>query len=320
MQACTSRFGVFLACCGFALGLTNLTSAQAATYPERPIRFIVGFPPGGGTDAFARFIAQKLSEKWGQPVVVENRSGAGGTIAADMVAHSPADGYVIHLATGNHTITSLVGEYKLNFDPVKSFAAVTLLGQQPDVLLVNASLPVKSINDFIALAKSKPGQMNYGSTGPGGTPFLEFELFKKVTDTNIVEIPYKGGGELVPALLAGNIHAVLTNIAAALELVKSGRLKALAVCGNVRIPALPDVPTMAEAANLQGFDLTNWYGVLAPAGTPRDIVNSCAMRSPRWSPAPSFNNASPAWASLSLPTHRNSSPSSLPTTLESGRL
>lgn len=245
--------------------------AGAANFPERPVRFVVGFPAGGGTDLLARIVGQRLSEKWGQPVVVDNRPGADGTIGAGMVARAAADGYTVLMATINHAVTPNV--YKLDFDPIKSFAPVTLLVFAPEVIFVHPSVPVSSVKELIALAKAKPGQLNFGSNGMAGTPFLEMALFMRQTGTIMTDVPYKGGAPMLTALLSGDIHLMFSSVTIGLELVKSGKLKALAVSTKVRIPVMPNVPTVAEAANLPGFEGGNWYGVLAPAGTPKDVIS-----------------------------------------------
>ena len=253
--------------CALALGPT----AAQADFPDHPVHWIVGFSPGGGADAMARLVGQRLSQKWGQQVIIDNRPGADGVIAGEVVAKSAPDGYTIDFATTNHTVTP--SEHKLNYDPIKSFAPVVLMGSHPDVLLVNPSLPANSVKDLVALAKTKPGQLNYGSTGPGGGPYMEMEILKQRAKINIVNVTYKGVAPALVATLAGEVPMTFGAVDASFEQVKAGKLRALAVTSNVRVPVLPDVPTLAEAADLPGFNEGTWYGVIAPAGTPADIVH-----------------------------------------------
>ena len=245
-------------------------NAQAADYPDKPIHFIVGFAPGGGTDMLARLIGQKLSEKWGQPVIVENRPGADGSIAADVVAHTKPDGYSLAWISNGHTITP--SERKLSYDPIKDFAPIIEVASTPDVLLVDPTLPVNSLPELIALAKSKPGQLNWGSGGFGVSPYLEMSLLIKLTGMNMVHVNYKGGAETMRALLGGEISVEFGSLGTVIAQIKAGKLKPLAVSSQHRSRDLPDLPTVTEAANLDGFDGNPWYGVLAPAGTPDEVV------------------------------------------------
>ena len=244
-------------------------SALAQNYPDKPVRFIVGFPPGSASDTLARILAQKMTEGWAQQVVVDPRPGATGNIAAEITAKAPPDGYTILLAATNHAIVASLYR-KLPFDPIKDFTPVSHVSSAPAILAVHPSLPVKSAPDFIKLARSKPGQLNYGSSGSGATPHLAMELLKTSTGVNIVHVPYKGIPPAIIDLLSGQIQAMFSTMAPAMPLVRAGRLRALAVSSEKRSPAAPDVPAMAEF--IAGFDATSWQGVLVPAGTPQAIV------------------------------------------------
>lgn len=251
--------------------ILTTTAAMAAGFPERPVRFLVGFPPGGGTDLLARVLGRKLADKWGQPVVVENRPGAGGTIADDFVAHAPTDGHTIGMATLSHAVTP--SQMKLNYDPVKSFAPVILLVSAPEFLVVNSALQVSTVKELIALAKSKPGQLNYFSPGAGSPQLLLAGLLMQRTGIRMVNVTYKGSAPGIAALLGNEVQVTFAVAADIIEHAKSGRLKMLGVSTSIRSPLAPDVPTIAEAADLPGYEGSNWYGVLAPAGTPAAIVN-----------------------------------------------
>ncbi len=245
--------------------------STAATYPDRPVRFIVPWAPAGGTDIIARVIAEKLHQSMGQPFVVENRSGAAGNIGASFVAKASPDGYTIIIAT--ITLATNPALYKnLDFDATKDFVPITLIAGIPHVLVVNPSLPVKSVKDLIAFAKKGPGKLNYASAGIGSPFHIAAELFKQVAGVNIVHIPYKGGGPAVQAVMGGQVQLAFANLVAVSPLVKSGQLRALAITSANRSKALPDVPTMAEAG-LPGYQFTSWFGVLAPAGTSPAIVD-----------------------------------------------
>ena len=243
----------------------------AQTYPSKPVRMIVGFPPGGGTDVVARVISQKLTEWWGQPVTVENRAGATGTIGADVVAKSPADGYTLLMGHVNSTGIAPNLFSKLPYDPIRDFAAVAYVGYVPNVLAVHPSVNAKSVKELVALLKSKPGQMNYASSGNGSTQHLAGEMFKQLTGTSIVHVPYKGSGDAIRDLLAGVVAMNFDTMPPVLPHIQAGKLRGLAISTPMRLPQLPDVPTFAEEG-ITGFDVTNWYGVMAPAGTPREIV------------------------------------------------
>lgn len=239
------------------------------------MHFIVGFAASGGTDVMARLIAQKLSEKWGQPVVVENRTGADGSIAADFVAHSPPDGYNIAWISNAHTVTPL--EFKLNYEPVKSFAPVTLAANVPEFLLINPALPVKTMREFVAYAKANPGKLSFGASGTAGADYLEVQFLMNQAGIKMVGVPYKGGAPAMTAVIGGEIQLMMGTVTA-IESIKAGKLKALFVTGTKRLQQLPDVPTVGEAIDLPEFDKGTrsgtWFGALAPAGTPSDIVHS----------------------------------------------
>jgi tripartite-type tricarboxylate transporter receptor subunit TctC len=245
--------------------------AQTAGYPNKPLRFMVGFPPGGSTDVAARVIAPRLAERLGQQIVIDNRAGAGGNIGADLVAKSPADGYTLLMgAVATHAINpTLYG--KVPYNPVKDFAPVALVAQVPNILVVNPSVPVKSVKELIELARARPGYLNFGSGSTGSTGHLAGELFNTMAGVKMVHIPYKGGSPAMADLLAGQVQLMFDNLANALPNVKAGRLRALAVTTLARSPAVPDLPTIAESG-LPGFDLSTWFGVMVPAGTSPDIV------------------------------------------------
>src|SRR5918999_5443822 len=253
-----------------ALLLSLPLVAFGQDYPARPIRFILPFPPGGGTDILGRLLAERLAANLGQPVVTENRGGAGGNVGAEAAARAAPDGYTIVLVAPSLAISPTLYS-KLNYDPVKDFAPVSLVATVPNVMITQASLPVQTLQDFIAFAKSKPGALNFGSGGAGTSNHLAGELFNIVTGAKLVHVPYKGVNLAMQDVLAGNVHLVFIGIPAAAPHIKAGKLRALAIVAPQRSQALPEVPTVAEAG-LRDFEVTTWYGVLAPAGTPRPIV------------------------------------------------
>jgi tripartite-type tricarboxylate transporter receptor subunit TctC len=252
--------------------LLALRSGSAlAAYPDRPVRLIVPFPPGGPTDIVARPLAQNLSENLGQQVMVDNRGGAGGNIGAAAVMKSAADGYTLLMGTvGTHAINASLYK-KLTFDPVKDFAPVSLVAQAAVVLVVHPSVPAKALREFIALAKSKPGQITFGSAGSGSPGHLTGELFKDMAGVDLVHVPYQGSAPAISDLLGGQIHAMFDPIQATLSHVKAGKLRLLGVSSSKRSSAFLDVPTIAEAG-VPGFETTAWWAVFAPAGTPKEII------------------------------------------------
>jgi tripartite-type tricarboxylate transporter receptor subunit TctC len=254
-----------------AAALAVAPAALAQTYPTKTVRMIVAFPPGGTTDILARATAQKLTEAFGQQVVIDNRPGAGGNIGTELVARSPPDGYTL-LASPGSTLTSNPAVYaKVPFDPVRDFAPVTIIAEVPNVLIVHPSLPVRTVKELIALAKARPGQLAYASTGAGQSTHLSAELFKQMARVDMIHVPYKGSAPALTDMVAGQVTVMFDNMPSCLPFVKAGRLKAIAVTSTKRSPTTPELPTVAEAA-LPGFDVTVWFSVLAPANTPRDIV------------------------------------------------
>ena len=245
--------------------------AHAQNFPAKPIRFIAPFPPGGSTDFLARIVALKMSESMGQQVVVENRGGAGGTIGVEAAAHSPADGYTIvmgHVGTFGVNPTLYP---KLPYDAIKSFAPITLLAMVPNAMVVHPSLPVRSVRDFLALARAKPQEMLYGSGGNGSAAHLAAAYFELLAKIQLIHVPYKGTGPALIDLVAGQTSMMITGMPAVMPHVRSGRLRMLAVGNARRLTSMPELPTIAESG-VPGYDATQWYGVLAPAGTPREIV------------------------------------------------
>ena len=224
-------------------------AVAAETFPAKPVRFLVGYAPGGGADVLARVIARRLSEAWGQPVVVENRAGAGGTIAAGTVANAAPDGYTILMITSNHTVPS--NEVKIAYDPVRSFTPIVEIAYIPSALIVNAALGVSSVKELIDVAKAKPGALNFGSTGPASQQFMDMQLLMQSAGIRMVNVTYKGAGQIVVALLANEVQLGLQPITAFLEAIRSGRLRALALTGQTRSRLLPDVPTYSEIAALR---------------------------------------------------------------------
>lgn len=255
-----------------AQGAAPAPGARPIAYPTKPIRVLVGFAPGGGSDILARTVGQRLAQRLGQPVVTDNRAGAGGTIAMDIAAKSPADGYTLLVVSGSQvTNASLVT--KVPFDILKTFAPITQMTSQPYVLVVHPGLPAKSVKEFIAYARARPGALNYASSGTGSSAHLGMELFKHMAAVDMVHVPYKGSGQAFIDLLGGQVQSLLASAISAMPHVKGGRLRALGVTSARRAASLPELPTIAEAG-LPGFDVTGWYGLVAPAGTPQPIILS----------------------------------------------
>jgi tripartite-type tricarboxylate transporter receptor subunit TctC len=258
------------ACCIAAAALCALP-AHAQTYPSRPLRMVVHFPPGGPTDFVARTVAQKMTEAWGQQVVVENRPSAGGIIGVENIVRSAPDGYSLLFATsGSMCITPALGK-KTPYDVFRDLAPVSLVVINPQILVLHPSVPASSVRDLIKLAKSKPGQLNYASVGPGSPNHLGMEMLKSMTGIDMVHIPYKGTAPAVTDLLAGHVSLMFNSMPSVLPHVKAGRLKGIAVGSAKRSPAAPDIPTVGET--VPGFEYVTWYGIFVPAATPKDIVS-----------------------------------------------
>jgi tripartite-type tricarboxylate transporter receptor subunit TctC len=265
----SNRSASCVACLAAALVCMTAAHAQPA-YPQKPIRLVVPFPPGGGTDILARLFGQKMSETLGQPIIIDNRPGAGGTIGTDIAAKAPPDGYTLILVSGSHAINP--GLYqKLPYDSVSDFAPITQIATSPGILVVNPSLPVKSVKDLIALARAKPGQINYASAGSGTPPHLAGELFKVMAKIDMVHVPYKGNAPAFTDVIGGQVSLIFPTMPSAMPFIKSGKLRPIAVTSAKRSPAAPDIPTIAESG-LPGYEATSWYGILAPARTPPQIV------------------------------------------------
>ena len=259
--------------------LHGLTEA-AQPYPTRPIRILVAYTPAGATDILARTIGQKMNEAWGQPVIIDNRPGANGTIGTEYAAKAQPDGHTFLMTTaGPHGINPSLYR-KLGYDAVKDFAPVSLVALVPNLFVVNNSLPVKDVKAFIAYAKANPGKLSYGSPGPGSTAHLSMELFKSMTGINIVHVPYKGSAGVLTDVMGGQIAATMDNMPAYLPQVKAGKIRALAVTPAKRSPAAPDIPTIAESG-VPGYASTAWFGLVAPAATPKDVIAKLSAETAR---------------------------------------
>lgn len=254
-----------------AATLVATSTANAQTYPERPIRMVLPFPPGGVTDLLARALAEKLAPRLGQPVVVDNKSGAGTVLASDLVARAPADGYTVLMAASSLGTAPLLYE-KVGYDAIKSFAPITQVASVVHVLVVNPTLPVKSVAELVAYAKQNPGKLNYGSTGAGTSTHLEAELFKSMSTTFMVHIPYRGSGPALVDLIAGQTNVMFDALGSSGPFIKAGKLRALAVTTARRSPSAPELPTVAESG-LPGYEAMPWLGLVAPAGTPQAVVD-----------------------------------------------
>jgi tripartite-type tricarboxylate transporter receptor subunit TctC len=252
-----------------ALAVSSLASAQA--YPNKTIKIVVPFAVGGIADTFGRVIAQKLTETWGQPVVVENKGGAGGNIGADLVAKSPPDGYTLVVGNiGTHAVNPFLVK-NMPFDPLKDFVPIAHVLDAEGLLVVNPGLPVKTVPELIAYGKANPGKLSYASAGLGTTSHLAGELFKSLSGIDMVHVPYKGNSPAITDVMGGQVQLIFATMPTVIQQAKSGRLRMIATLGNARAKATPDVPTIAET--LPGFDVANWIGLFAPAGTPREIVD-----------------------------------------------
>lgn len=262
-QACT-LLAVTL-CCAALPGL--------AEYPDKPVKIIVPYPPAGTTDILARLIGQRLAERMKQPFTIENRPGAGGAIGSVAVAKSPADGYTLVMATVNsHGINSALIK-DLPYDAVRDFAPITIVGNTPNVLAVNPSVPAKNLAELLALARAKPGGLNFGSTSQGGSPHMSGELLKSMAKVDITHIPYKGAGPMLIDLIGGQVQMGFDNLPSTIGHIRSGKVRAIAVTTPKRSPVAPEIPTMAESG-LPGYEVSAWFGLLAPAGTPKAVIDA----------------------------------------------
>lgn len=252
------------------------SSALSQDWPSRPIKMLVGFAPGGGTDVVARLIGQKMGESLGQVVVVENRAGATGTIAAEAMARSAPDGYTLLMGHVNSNAIAPMLFKKLSYDAIADFQPVTYVGYVPNILVVHPSVTAKSVPELVAEMKSQPGKMTYASSGVGSTQHLAGEMFQILTGTKLIHIPYKGSGQAITDLLAGQVQMNFDTMPPVLPHIQAGKIRALAISTPSRVAQLPDLPTFSEVG-ITGFDVTNWYGVFAPAKTPKDIVNRLSL-------------------------------------------
>ena len=258
-------------CIAAAAVLAAPACAQAQTYPAKPVKILFGFPAASATDIIARQVGQKLSEKWGQPVVIDNRPGAGGNLGSEIAAQQPADGYTIFFGTVANAISTTYYS-KLNYDYLKDFTPITLVATTPLVIVANAAVPYRNVNELIAYAKANPGKITFGSGGVGTSNHLAGEMFKAATGTDMLHVPYKGTPAAYADLMSGQISVMFDNIVAATPLIKSGKLKPIAVTSAKRSTSLPEVPTVAESG-VPGFDAVSWIGALVPVGTSKDIVD-----------------------------------------------
>ncbi|MDB5866566.1 MAG: hypothetical protein JWO70_4372 [Betaproteobacteria bacterium] len=251
-------------------GIALVGGARAQTYPTKPVRLILPFPPGAPSDLVGRTIGQKIGEQMGQNFLPDNRTGAGGTVGLSLVAKAPPDGYTLLVSSPTMALSPLLYS-NLSYDPIRDFAPVARLASIENVMLVHPSVPAKTLKDFITLARSRPGKLNYGSGGPGTTNHLANELLRSLENLNMVHVPYKGATLATVALMGGEVDEVIVSVASVLPLIKAGKVRALAVLSEKRVATLPDVPTSKEAG-FPNFQMSIWYGMFAPAGTPRDIV------------------------------------------------
>jgi len=247
-----------------------VSASGPSAYPSKPIRFVVPYPPGGGTDIIARIVQPKLSENLGQPIVIDNRGGAGGALGTEVTARSTPDGYTILFTLSSHTINPKV--FKVPYDVERDFAPISLVASLPQLIAVNPAVPINSVKDLIAVAKAKPGQLSYASVGTGSPSHIAGELLKLRAGIDIVHVPYKGGGPAVTDTIGGQVPILFVSIPAAMPFVRSGRLRPIAVTTLKRSPAAPTVPTVAEALGIKDYEVDSWYAMFAPAKTPRAIV------------------------------------------------
>jgi tripartite-type tricarboxylate transporter receptor subunit TctC len=257
--------------CALAAALAGIGTASAQAFPDRPVRIIVGYPPGGGTDLVARLVQQPLSTRWGQPVVIDNRPGANAIIATEAVARAKPDGYTLLMAYATELAVNPATMRKLPYDPVRDFTPIMQMAGAPLVLALHPAVAAKDVRELVALAKAKPGALSYSSSGTGSVHHFAGELFKLQTGVDMLHVPYKGSGPAAADAVAGQVQANFASVASVLRFVQAGRLRALAVTSKKRSSQMPEVPTMVEAG-LADFELTSWYGLLAPAGTPAALV------------------------------------------------
>ncbi len=255
--------------CGLLAGASTLAQGQQA-YPTKPIRMLVGFPVGGGADVAARTLGPRMSEFLGQQIIVDNRPGAGSSLASEMAAKAPPDGYTLVSIGSTHAVNAALNP-KLPYAPAAGFNAIAMVSTAPVAITANVSLPVKSLKDLIALAKSRPGQLNYGPGGVNGINHLAAELLKRMAGFDITLIPYKGVAQALPALIAGEVQLMFASLPGSIDQIRAGRIRAIAVTSAKRSSAAPDIPTVAESG-VPAYDAPSWWGFLAPAGTPKDII------------------------------------------------
>ena len=262
--------------CIATMGLmVTVSHAQTASFPDRPVTIVVPFPPGGGTDAGARLIAQKLSTRWGQSVIIDNKAGASGMVGSEYVSRAKPDGYTLLIGNiGTFSINPSLYK-KMPYDPDKAFVPVSMIAELPYFLLVTPSLKANNVKEFIAFAKANPGAVTYASSGSGSGPHLAGEMFEKATGLDMMHVPYKGGGPAAADVMAGHVNMYFSTVLESIGSVKSGKLKALGASSLVRSPAMPELPTIAESG-VPGFDAASWIGIAAPAGTPQALVDKIA--------------------------------------------
>jgi tripartite-type tricarboxylate transporter receptor subunit TctC len=255
----------------FLLALLLAAAPAYAQYPAKPVRIIVPYPPGGTTDILARLTAAKLTDSLGQPFIVENRPGASAAIGSQAVARAPADGYTLLMGTiSSHGINSAIA--KLPYDAIKDFAPVTVVASTPNVITVHPQLPARNLAELLALARAKPGKLNFGSTSPGGSPHMSAELLKMMARVDVVHVPYKGAGPMLTDLIGGQIDIGFDNLPSSMGHIRSGKVRAIAVTTPKRWPGAPDIPAVAES--VPGYEVSGWFGLLAPAGTPAPVVDT----------------------------------------------
>ena len=283
-----NRFGIILRSSAFILCCALASAACAQQYPSKPIRILVAYTPAGTTDILARAIGQKMSEAWGQPVIVDNRPGANGNIGTELAARATPDGYTILMATAaTHSINNTLYP-KLSWDAVRDFAPIGLVARVPNLLVVNNALPVKSVKELVAYARANPDKLSHGSPGHGSTAHLSMELFKSITGTRMAHVPYKGSAPVLADLVAGQISLTMDNIPVYLPHARAGRIRALAVSSSRRAAAAPELPTVAEAG-VPGLEAVSWFGLAAPARTSRQIVEKLSAEAARILALPDVN-------------------------------